>query len=119
MQYLLKQTLLAMVCLACSANAFAATFQCSVDVDTVLIYKDGNVNVRHSGRGDYTVVCNLSSARQGVSTTTCAMWAAVLLKAEANKRKTHFWFTTDTASSCADLPTYSSAPAPIYIGWID
>lgn len=96
--------------------AFAA-FECSADINTVLIYKDGLVNVLHSGRGDYTVICSLNNDRLGVSPTTCAMWTSMLLQLKKDAKKAYFYYdSAPQYNSCATLPTYGSAPAPVYIG---
>ncbi|HET7867823.1 MAG TPA: hypothetical protein VFL86_25750 [Burkholderiaceae bacterium] len=91
-----------------------AVFECMVKINHVLIYRDGAVNVHHTGRGDYTVVCNLNTDRLGVSPVTCAMWAAMLQHIKKNNGTANFYF--DGAGSCATLPTYAGAPAPVYIG---
>lgn len=96
-------------------QAFAA-FNCEVDVSKVLIYKGGNVNVVHSGRNDFTVICNLKDERQGVSITTCAMWTSMLQNAQNNDVKTIFYY--DGTGACSTLPTYNSTPAPVYIGTV-
>lgn len=92
----------------------AAEYSCSVTVNAVLLYKDGSVNVNHSGRGDYTVICNLSTEREGVSIQTCAMWASMLQNIKKNNGKAEFYYSG--SGSCNALPTYASAPAPVYIG---
>jgi hypothetical protein len=95
----------------------SASFHCNVDVINVLIYSNGNVNVKHTGRGDYTVICNLKQERQGVSIATCALWASILSGYEKeNKKATFYYNTAPDYSSCAELPIYNSAPAPVYIG---
>lgn len=91
-----------------------ATFECMVKISNVLIYRDGSVNVHHTGRGEYTVVCNLNADRQGVSPVTCAMWAAMLQHIKKNNGNAHFYF--DGEGSCAALPRYWESPAPVYIG---
>ncbi len=96
-------------------TAYAA-FECAADINAVLIYKDGRVNVLHSGRGDYTVICNLNGDYQNVGSTTCAMWTSMLLQLKQNAKKAHFYYSTTQYNSCAALPTYGSAPAPEYIG---
>jgi hypothetical protein len=94
-----------------------AAFECSASVSTVLIYKDGSVNVLHSGRGDYTVICNLNSDRLGVAPTTCAMWTSMLLNLKKDAKKAYFYYDdAPQYNSCATLPTYGSSPAPVYIG---
>ncbi len=96
-----------------SSNA-AADYFCETTVSRVLIYKDGGVNVLHSGRGDYTVICNLKTEREDVSITTCAMWASMLQNIKKNNGKAIFYCAG--TGSCNNLPTYADAPAPIYIG---
>ena len=96
-----------------SFNA-SADYTCNVTVQNVLVYSNGGVNVLHSGRGDYTVICSLNGDYQGVSGATCAMWTATLLAIKKKAGTAAFWFAGN--GTCATLPTYSSAPAPIYIG---
>jgi hypothetical protein len=91
-----------------------AVFECTVKINNVLIYRDGAVNVLHTGRGDYTVVCNLNAERLGVSPVTCAMWAAMLQHIKKNNGNANFYF--EGTGSCATLPVYGESPAPLYIG---
>ena len=96
-----------------------ADFSCNVTVQGVLPYTNGAVNVLHSGRGDWTFVCNLESTYtvgNSVGPTTCAMWAALLLRAKKDNRMVQFWFPG--AGSCSTIATYSAAPVPTYIGEI-
>jgi hypothetical protein len=92
----------------------AAAYECYVKVVNVLVYADGSVNVLHTGRNDYTVVCNLNTDRQGVSPTTCAVWFALLESVKKRNGTANIYFNGN--ESCATLPTYGSAPAPVYIG---
>jgi hypothetical protein len=87
-----------------------AVFECMVKINHVLIYRDGAVNVHHTGRGEYTVVCNLNAERQGVSPVTCAMWAAMLQHIKKNNGNAHFYF--DGEGSCAALPRCWESSAP-------
>jgi len=92
-----------------------AAYYCEVSVQTVLIYRAGYVNVLHSGRGDYTIVCNLKDTYLGaVDTTTCAMWTGMLQSIKKKSGKAGFWFDGD--GSCATMGTYGAAPVPVYIG---
>jgi hypothetical protein len=100
-------------CLFVSQQA-AAEYECNVKVINVLVYSDGSLNVLHSGRGDYTYVCNLNTARQDVSPTTCASWFALLEAIKKKNGTANIYFHGD--GTCATLPTYGSAPAPLYIG---
>lgn len=93
-----------------------ASFSCEVDVKRVLVYKSGVINVLHSGRNDYTHICNLKGSWNGVDTVTCAMWASMLQNLQLNSQKAIFYY--DGEGSCQSLATYSSSPAPVYIGTV-
>ena len=99
--------------LACSANAHAA-FQCEVTVDRLLVYADGSVNVLHDGRNDYTYICNTKGTWKDVDTVTCALWVAMIQSAQNNAKRVRFYYAG--TGSCAALPTYGAAPAPVYVG---
>lgn len=92
----------------------SAAFYCQVKIQNVLVYQDGSVNVLHSGRGDYTVICNLANARGGVSTTTCAVWTGMLLAIKKKGGTAQFYF--DGTGDCSTIATYGDAPVPTYIG---
>jgi len=96
------------------SNNVQAAFSCSTTVQKVLVYAGGNVNILHSGRNDYTVICNLKGVRQNVSITTCAMWTSMLQNIKKNNGTAQFYYAGD--GTCATLPTYAAAPAPVYIG---
>jgi hypothetical protein len=111
----------ALVCVVLATAAQAQAFECRVTVQGVLAYSGGSVNVLHSGRNDWTVVCNLDRTyqvgSQSVSPTTCAVWYATLLRAKKNNQPVDVYFY-DPAGSCAAVGTYGSAPVPVYIGEI-
>ena len=91
-----------------------AQYECNVKVINVLVYKDGMVNVLHSGRGDYTVICNMAGDYGGVSLTTCAAWTAMLQSIKKKNGTANFYYAGSGA--CSTLPTYWSSPVPVYIG---
>lgn len=108
-------SLLLVVTFGYPLNAFAA-FSCNVDLLNVLFYKSGFINVRHSGRSDYTYICNLNEEWKGVSITTCAMWGSVLVNLHESGKQAQFYYSAEELDDCSELPTYSSAPAPVYVG---
>ena len=110
------KTVLFFILALTSFNSLAA-FNCTVTVKRVLVYGSGAVNVLHTGRNDYTVICNLNEERLGVSITTCAMWTSMLQNIRENQHKAVFHYNGDGA--CATLPVYGSTPAPVYIGTIE
>lgn len=112
--------ILTMLIASAEARAQAGVAQCRVDLLAVLVYNDGSVNVMHSARNDYTFICNLNQDRLGVSAATCAMWTAMLQSLKkAGKRADFYYYTDSRFTSCANLPTYSTSPAPVYIGTIE
>lgn len=96
-----------------SANSFA-DFHCTVDVKKVLIYSSGTINVLHTGRNDYTNICNLKTTWKDVDQITCAMWTGLLQNSQVNDQKVIFYYKGE--GSCEALPTYSNTPAPLYVG---
>ncbi|MDH0868223.1 hypothetical protein [Mitsuaria sp. GD03876] len=91
-------------------------FECNVKINYLLVYAHGDVNVHHTGRNDFTVICNVNNTYQGVSPTTCAMWTALLLGVKKrNAMATFYW---GREGSCATLGTYGDAAVPSYIGEI-
>ena len=96
------------------STASRADFHCTVDVKKVLIYNNGEINILHAGRNDYTVICNLKNELNGVSVTTCAMWTSMLQSIKKAKSKAIFYYPGD--GTCASIATYRAAPTPVYIG---
>ena len=101
--------------LIASTTAQAAYF-CTATLNSVLVYADGTVNVNHSGRNEYTIVCNLNTAYKGIPTSVCAAWAATLLQSKRANASLQFYY--DGTGTCATLPTYGDAPVPLYIGML-
>jgi hypothetical protein len=102
--------------MACAFNAHA-DFNCRVTVQGVLPYSSGPVNVLHTGRNDWTMVCSLSEPyTNGLTVTpaTCMAWVAILLRAKKNNQQVDFWFPG--TGTCATIATYGNAPVPTYIG---
>jgi len=100
-----------------SGVSHSAPITCHGTVGTLLVYGDGSVNMRASYRGNYTYICNLKTERNGVSITTCATWVGVIETArKMNQEIWSYYYTDSSFTSCADIPTYSASPAPVYIG---
>lgn len=99
------------------SGSVVADFNCEVDVQRVLVYADGSVNVLHSGRNDYTNICNVKGSWKDIDTVTCALWVGTLQSAQNNGKKAVFYY--GGSGTCATLPTYGSTPAPVYIGSIN
>ena len=101
-------------------HATSAEFGCTASVAGVLVYRDGWVNVKHTGRNDWTFVCNLSTPWKGVSVSTCAMWTSLLMQLKKDGKRAEFLYYSDPdVTSCTGLLRYGSAPAPYYIGTLE
>lgn len=107
--------ILVLVAILSFTNIYGA-FSCTATISNVLVYANGSVNVKHTGRGKYTIICNLKKERQGVSIPTCAMWTSMLQNIQKNDDKAIFYYSGN--GTCSELPIYSSTPAPVYIGTV-
>lgn len=87
---------------------------CRGTVNQVLLYADGTLNVLGSWRGDFTFLCNTNGTIGNVPTEVCLGWYALLTKAKADNLSVTVYYFTNTA--CNALPTYASAPVPVYVG---
>lgn len=109
----LRTALIVLAATLVPMQAFAV-FECNVKVHTVLVYANGDVNINHSGRNDYTVVCNLNHSFGGASPIVCATWFALLQQIKKKNGIANFYFNGE--GSCASLATYGNTPTPVYIG---
>jgi hypothetical protein len=97
-----------------------ADYACTVTVNGVLPYADGALNVHHSGRGDWTIICNLTTPYTNgltVGPTVCASWMVILLRAKKNNQQVQFWFPG--TGQCSSIGTYGSSPVPTYVGEVN
>lgn len=92
----------------------SAAYECNVKIVNVLVYADGLVNILHTGRNDYTVICSLNINWGSVSPTTCAMWTGMVQSIKKKNGLANIYFGGE--GSCATMGTYGSAPIPTYIG---
>ncbi len=82
----------------------------------VLTYGDGAVLVQTAWRGDFLQICNLEKVWKGVAPGTCFAWMSKIASGVASNKRTGFWYGGVTGSdACRTLPTYGSAPAPVYV----
>lgn len=95
------------------STSSVAGYDCYGEVDVILQYSNGDLNVRTSYRDEYTVFCNLETRRLNVSPETCKGMLSILLTAKASNKKIITYYNSHT---CETLPIYGSAPAPVYVG---
>lgn len=82
----------------------------------VLTYADGSILLYTAWRVDYFQICNLNQKWKGVEPAVCFAWMSKLAGAINAGKRAGFWYGGLTgADACRNLPTYSGAPAPLYI----
>lgn len=82
----------------------------------VLTYADGRVLLLTGWRGDFFQICNLNQSWKGVQPATCFAWMSKLASAINANKRVGIWYTElEGGDACKTLPTYGSAPAPVYI----
>lgn len=81
----------------------------------VLTYRDGAVLVLTAWRNDFMQICNLTVIWKGVAPATCFAWMSQIAGAISAGKRTGFWYDGTEANFCATIPTYGSAPAPVYV----
>jgi hypothetical protein len=108
-----RNVLLGLVACLSVANAHA-DYECNVQIRAILLNKGGLVNVMHTGRANYTSICDLSTDYGGVTPVTCAMWTVTLQSIKRKNGVATFYYPG--SGTCATMPTYGNAPVPYYIG---
>jgi len=111
----MKKLLLALLLISPVAMA---DIQCSGEVKNVLQYNNGNVNVFTTYRNDYTVMCNVKDHWKGVSPESCKGMLSVLLTAQSTGKRIATYYSGN-AHTCQNLPYYSGAPGPVYVGIVN
>jgi hypothetical protein len=105
--------LAATLLLAVPTVGFTAV-ECRGKVDQVLLYADGSLNILGNWRGDFTILCNTNGTIGNIPTEICMGWYGLLTKAKADNLNVAVYYFTNAA--CNALPTYGSAPVPVYVG---
>ncbi len=95
----------------------AGDLWCRGNFTQVYVDKDGNVIVYATFRGDYIMLCNLNSAWKSISTSACAgMFTTALTVYKTNSTAQIVYLApTVINKTCATIPTYNSAPSPLYV----
>lgn len=81
----------------------------------VLTYGDGAVLVLTDWRADFFQICNLNQSWKGVQPSTCFAWMSILASAINANKHVGIWYAGLNGRACETLPTYSAAPAPVYV----
>lgn len=105
-----------LLCLALIFSPLSyADVSCSGSVKNVALYAGGNVLISTEYRNDNTVICNVQSPWKGISAETCRSMLSTVLVAQTSKQDLMVYYAGDNLT-CKNIPTYSSAPAPSYVG---
>lgn len=90
---------------------------CYGTITAAWVHASGELFVLPSWRGDHIRVCSITSTLSlngsTVDPTVCMSWLSTVRLAIAAGKSTVMLFPD--APSCAQLPTYTSAPLPTYI----
>lgn len=98
-----------------SSHTLATPRWCDGKVPNILTYANGDLMVFSTWRNDWTVLCNVSSDRAGVSPAVCRSWHAILLAAQAQGKTVIVHYNYGNSSTCDALPIYHASPAPNYV----
>jgi len=96
-----------------STQAHAAAQWCKGTIEHSYIAKDGTLYIFGTWRNQHTAVCNVNTARDGVSVEVCKSWLSMIITGKAMKTPMVVFY--GEALSCAEIPQYSAAPGPGYI----
>jgi hypothetical protein len=105
--------LLGVAAFATSPGVRAAELYCTGLVSEHLVYADGTLMVSTTWLTGWTYLCNLQSPWKGVSTEACFSWFSLVTAARTNNKPVGLYY--DSTQTCATLPSYGNAPAPIYV----
>lgn len=111
----MRRKLVAMLLCMAIAPASADALFCGGKIHNVLTYADGTVMVLPEFRGDWLVICNMNTERQGISPVTCVSWLASATRAMTSATRGNIGIYYQNVPSCAAVPTYFSAPPPVYV----
>jgi hypothetical protein len=86
---------------------------CGTKATNLFIDSGGLAHVRLAIRNDYVAFCNINSPWKNISPASCASWISLVRSGVARNADMIFYYGESTP--CAQISTYSSAPAPGYI----
>lgn len=82
----------------------------------VLTYSDGSALLYTTWRSEYFQICNLNQKWKGVEPAVCFEWMSKVAGAINAGKRVGIWYGgLSSTDACRNLPTYSGAPAPVYI----
>jgi hypothetical protein len=99
-----------------AVNPAKADIYCYGGVDEAFVQIDGAFAMHPTWRNDWVTLCNVKTTYKGVDSTTCLAWYTIINNAILyNKVAGVYYAGYNNESDCASIPTYATAPAPIYV----
>lgn len=89
----------------------AASIYCSGKIKNSYINKEGDVIISGTWHTSWTRVCNTSDS----DVVNCSLWASYVASAVKDNLDVIVSYSANNGETCSNLPTYNSAPQPIYI----
>ena len=111
---ILARALASAAALSPAAPSVAETLYCAGTSNGAYVSDQGEFILRGSWRNDYTMVCHLRQTWKGIAPETCAFWYALMVTSQTNAKPVTVYYT-NSAYTCATLPTYQASPAPGYV----
>lgn len=110
----MKYTLIAAtLMLIFSANAHA--IKCYGKVTHLYVESDGDFYINGDWRDNSTQICNIQTPWKTVDSEVCRGWMTLLLTSKVTDRELTMRYADADVVSCETIPTYSAAPAPVYV----
>lgn len=98
-----------------SQQVFAVNLWCTGTVTRMYVDSTSRMYILPSYHASYNMICDLDSTWKGITPELCKSWFAMLQGAYHAKTTTIVYYTGVSYPSCADLPNYTTTPAPGYV----
>lgn len=96
------------------ASPAHAVFWCTGQITNSYIDGAGSVVILGTWLNGYQQICNLNTAWNNVTPTTCKGWLSIVELVTVTGKNAVVQMP-DTVTSCSAIPGYANAPAPIYV----
>jgi hypothetical protein len=101
------------ISLTLATPVFAAQIWCTGTLVAVYIDNNGGVFLRGAWHQNYQQICQINQTWKGIAPETCAFWAGLMATSKTHDKTVIVSY--DTTYTCASLPNYGDAIAPIYV----
>jgi hypothetical protein len=96
------------------ASSAVLAHWCTDTYKDLYVYNNGSVNIWPNWRNHYVQVCNINVAWKGIPVKTCEAWLKILQSAVLYQKTMTFMYA-ENSPTCAAMPVYAGAWAPLYI----